>query len=130
LHDYPHAISDIGHAIRKFLDGTSFGFNIDQFRRIYPEYDTVADDVLCEKLRVLFNPQMSYEVYSKQFLVEAKEVDDFVLPQMFLKRGDAYADAGDMTKANREYDRVSAGYPKWAENAFTTKNGKRTRTRE
>jgi tetratricopeptide (TPR) repeat protein len=36
LRDYPHAISDISHAIRNFLAGTIYGFNIDQFRRIYP----------------------------------------------------------------------------------------------
>lgn len=130
LHDYPHATSDLSHAIRNFLTGTIYGFNIDQFRRIYPEYDDVADDVLCEKLRVLFYPQMSYADYSKQFLVNAKEVDDFVLPDLFLKRGDAYADMGDIASANREYDRVSAGYPKWAEHAFTTRNGKRVRVRQ
>jgi tetratricopeptide (TPR) repeat protein len=130
LRDYPHAISDLSHVIRNFLAGTIYGFNIDQFRRMYPEYDDVADDVLCEKLRVLFNPQMSYEVYSKQFLVNAKEVDDFVLPELFLKRGDAYADMGDVASANREYDRVSAGFPKWAEHEFTMHNGKRIRIRQ
>ena len=109
LRDYPHAISDLSHAIRNFLAGTIYLFNIDQFRRIYPEYDDVADDVLCDKLRVLFNPQMSYADYSKQFLVNAREDDDFVLPDLFLKRGDAYADMRDIASANREYDRVSAG---------------------
>jgi tetratricopeptide (TPR) repeat protein len=130
IRDYPRAISDLSRAIRNFLAGTIFRFNIDQFRRIYPEYDAVADDVLCEKLRVLFNPQLSYDVYAKQFLMDADEVDDFVLPELFLKRGDAYADMGEMTRANREYDRVSAGYPKWAENAFTTRNGTRVRIRQ
>ncbi len=130
LRDYPHAINDLGHAIRNFLAGTIYGFNIEQFRIIYPEYDAVADDVLCEKLRVLFNPQMSYADYSKQFLVNAKEFDDFVLPELFLKRGDAYADMGDIASANREYDRVAAGFPKWAENAFVTRNGKRVRVRQ
>src|ERR1700736_970763 len=28
LHDYPHAISDLGHTIRNYLAGTIFGFNI------------------------------------------------------------------------------------------------------
>ena len=112
LHDYPHAISDLGHAIRNYMAGTIFGFNIEQFRRIYPEYDDIADDVLCEKLRVLFNPQMRYADYSKQFLIDAKEFDVTVLPELFLKRGDAYADMGDFASANREYDRVSAGFPK------------------
>jgi tetratricopeptide (TPR) repeat protein len=130
LRDYPHAISDLGHAIRNFLAGTIYGFNIDQFRRMYPEYDGVADDVLCEKLRVLFNPEMSYADYSKQFLVNAKENDDFVLPELFLKRGDAYADMGEIASANREYDRVSAGFPREAEHAFTTLNGKRVRVRQ
>jgi len=130
LHDYSHAISDLGHAIRNFLGGTIYLFNIDQFRRIYPEYDDVADDVLCEKLRVLFNPQMSYADYSKQFLVNAKENDDFILPGLYLKRGDAYADMGDIASANREYDRVAAGFSKWAEHEFTTRNGKRVRVRQ
>jgi tetratricopeptide (TPR) repeat protein len=129
IHDYPHAIGDLGHAIRNFLAGTIYGFNIDQFRRIYPEYDDVADDALCEKLRVLFNPQMSYANFSKQFLINAKEFDDFVLPELFLKRGDAYADMGDIASANREYDRVSSGFPKWAVHAFTMRNGKRIRVR-
>jgi tetratricopeptide (TPR) repeat protein len=130
LHDYPRAISDFGHAIRNYLAGTIFGFNIDQFRRIYSEYDDTADDVLCEKLRVLFNPQISYADYSKQFLVSAKEFDVTVLPALFLKRGDAYADMGDIVSANREYDRVVAGFPKWAENEFATRNGKRIRVRQ
>ena len=129
-HDYAHAITDVGQTIKNFLSGTIFAFNIEQFRRIYPEYDDMADDVLCEKLRVLFLPEMSYALYSKQFLADAKEVDDFVLPELFLKRGDAYADMGDAAKANREYDRVSAGYPKWAENAFAMRNGKRVRIRQ
>jgi tetratricopeptide (TPR) repeat protein len=129
LHDYPHAISDLGHAIRNYLAGTIFGFNIDQFRRIYPEYDAIADDVLCEKLRVLFNPQISYADYSKQLLVNANDLDVTVLPELFLKRGDAYADMGDFASANREYDRVSAGFPKWAVHAFTMRNGKRIRVR-
>jgi hypothetical protein len=90
----------------------------------------VADDVLCEKIRVQFNPQMTHATYCKQFVVDAKEVDDFVLPELFLKRGDAYADAGDVANTNREYDRVSGGYPKWAEHAFATRNGRRVRTRE
>jgi tetratricopeptide (TPR) repeat protein len=130
LHDYSHAISDLSHAIKNFLAGTIYGFNIDQFRRIYPEYDDVADDVLCERLRILFFPEMSYADYSKEFLINAKEVDDFVLPELFLKRGDAYADMGDFARANREYDRVSAGYPKWAVHEFTIRNGKRIRVRE
>lgn len=131
LHDYPHAVSDISQTVGNFLADTMFNFNIDQFRRIYPEYDDLPDDVLCEKLRAQFFPEMTYADYSKQFLVAAKEVDDFVLPELFLKRGDAYADMGNLTNANQEYDRVSAGYPKWAKNAFKIQpDGTRIRIRQ
>jgi hypothetical protein len=37
---------------------------------------------------------------------------------------------GDITSANRDYDRVVVGFPKWAENAFVTRNGKRVRVRQ
>jgi hypothetical protein len=47
-----------------------------------------------------------------------------------LKRGDAYADMGDTAKANREYDRVSAGYPKWVKKAFEARDGNRVRIRQ
>jgi tetratricopeptide (TPR) repeat protein len=57
LHEYPKAIEDISAAIRQNLSYTVFQMNIDQFRRIYPEYDTVPDDILCERLRALFSPQ-------------------------------------------------------------------------
>ena len=70
---------------------------------------------------------MSYADYSKQFLVDAKEFDVTVLPELFLKRGDAYADMGDIASANRECDRVSAGFPKSSAHAFTMRNGKRIR---
>ena len=85
IHDYSRAINEISQTIRNFLADTVFSFNIEQFRRIYPEYDDVSDDALCEKLRVLFKPEMTHNVYCKQFLVEAHEVDDFVLPEMFLE---------------------------------------------
>ena len=78
---------------------------------------------------MLFNPQISYADYSKQFLVNANDLDVTVLPELFLKRGDAYADMGDFASAHREYDRVSAGFPKWAVYTFTMRNGKRIRVR-
>jgi tetratricopeptide (TPR) repeat protein len=130
IHDYSHAISDLSQAIRNELADKISAFNIDQFRRIYPEYDNIADDVLCEKLRVLFVPEMTYAVFSKKFLIDAQEFTFFILPDLFLKRGDAYADMGEMTRANREYDRVSAGFPKRAETAFMMRNGTRVRVRQ
>jgi hypothetical protein len=37
-----------------------------------------------------------------------------VLPDLYLKRGDAYAALKQTAKANIEYDRVSRAFPEWA----------------
>jgi len=127
LHDYPHALIDVGWAIRRVLENAVFVMNIDGFRKLYPEYDDVADDVLCEKLRALFFPNFSYAMFSKQFLIDAKMEPTFVLVDLYLKRGDILAKLGRMRDAEAEYDRVTRVFPKFAETAFETKNGKRTR---
>ena len=130
LHDYAREISDRSLSINRFLSNAVFLMNIDQFRQIYPEYDGVSDDVLCEKIRALFFPQMSYPDFSKQFLIEAKGFDDFILPELYVKRGDAYAKLNQIEKANREYDRVSRAFPKWAGSYFTERNGRRVRNQQ
>ena len=127
LHDYPKAIEDINAAIKQYLSSAVFLMNIDQFRRIYPEYDSVPDDALCEKLRAMFFPTMKYADFAKQFLIEAKDFTSTVLPDLYLKRGDAYAAMKQRQKANAEYDRVSRGFPEWAAVSFVEKNGKRIR---
>lgn len=128
LHNYPKAIKDISASIRHTLSLYGvFQMNIDQFRRIYPEYDSVPDDVLCEKLRAMFYPAMKYADFAKQFLIEAKEFKSTILPDLYLKRGDAYAAMNQTQKANREYDRVSRGFPEMASFSFIEKNGKRIR---
>lgn len=68
LHDYTRAIADVSASIRRFLSNAVFLMNLDQFRRIYPEYDSVSDDALCETLRTLFFPAMSYANCANQFL--------------------------------------------------------------
>jgi tetratricopeptide (TPR) repeat protein len=112
LHNYPKAIEDISASIKQQLSSAVFLMNIDQFRRIYPEYDAVPDDVLCEKLRVLFFPAMRYSDFANRFLIEAKDFSSTVLPDLYLKRGDAYAALKQTVKANIEYDRVSRAFPK------------------
>jgi tetratricopeptide (TPR) repeat protein len=127
LHNYPKAIEDISASIKKYLSSAVFLMNIDQFRRIYPEYDAVPDDALCEKLRALFFPAMQYADFAKQFLIEAKRFQSTVLPDLYLKRGDAYATSKQTAKANIEYDRVSHGFPEAAAYSFVETNGKRIR---
>jgi len=127
LHDYPKAIEDISAAIRQKLSYAVFLMNIDQFRRMYPEYDAVPDDVLCEKLRALFFPAMQYADFAKQFLIEAKDFKSTVLPDLYLKRGDAYAALKQTRRANIEYDRVSRAFPEMVSFSFVDVKGKRVR---
>jgi len=127
LHDYPKSIEDISAAIKQKLSYAVFLMNIDQFRRLYPEYDSLSDDALCEKLRAMFFPAMKYADFAKQFLIEAKDFKSTVVPDLYLKRGDAYAAMKQTQKANAEYDRVSRGFPEWAAISFVEKNGKRIR---
>lgn len=73
LRNYPKAIKDISSSIKQTLSSAVFLMNIDQFRRIYPEYDAVPDAAVCDKLRALFFPAMRYADFAKQFLIEAKD---------------------------------------------------------
>ena len=130
LRNYSKAIEDISASIRQNLSNAVFLMNIDQFRRIYPEYDAVPDDALCEKLRALFFPQMQYADFAKQFLIEAKDFSSTVLPDLYLKRGDAYAAMRQTAKANVEYDRVSRAFPEWAAFSFVEVKGRRIRKPE
>jgi tetratricopeptide (TPR) repeat protein len=130
LHNYPKAIEDISSSIKLTLSSAIFLMNVDQFRRIYPEYDAVPDDALCERLRALFFPAMSYADFAKQFLIDAREFQSTILPDLYLKRGDAYAALKQTQRANKEYDRVSHAFPEQAAFYFVEQNGKRIRKRE
>ena len=129
IHDYAHAIDDISRSINKVLKHAVFLMNIEQFRQIYPEFDDTPDDRLAEKLRILFFPAFSHDDFVQEFVKE-KRYASTVLPDLYIRRGDAYAALGQLAKANREYDRVSRAFPDWAAVSFTTINGKRTRARE
>jgi tetratricopeptide (TPR) repeat protein len=127
LRNYPKAIEDFSASIKQTLSHAVFLMNIDQFRRIYPEYDSVPDDALCEKLRAMFFSTMKYADFAKQFLIDAKDFKSTVLPDLYLERGDAYTAMNQAQKANAEYDRVSRGFPERAAISFVEKNGQRIR---
>jgi tetratricopeptide (TPR) repeat protein len=130
LQNYTKAIENISLSIKRFLSNAILSFNIDQFRRLYPEYDAVRDEVLCEKLRALFFPAWTYENFANRFLVEAKGLKSTVLPELYVKRGDAYKAMKQPAKAKIEYDRVSRGFPDMAKFYFIEENGKLIRNRE
>jgi tetratricopeptide (TPR) repeat protein len=130
LGDYPRALADVGRSIEHVMESAVFLMNIESFRKLYPEYDDVADDAICERLRTLFFPNLSYADFSKKFLVETQLQPTFVLSDLYLKRGDIYARLGRMQNAEAEYDRVTRVFPKFAEGAFETRSGKRVRVQQ
>lgn len=127
LHAYASAVEDITSSIKEFFSNGVFLMSIEQFRRIYPEYDGESDQSVCEALRSLFFPGMPYATFAKQFLIDATGLPTATLPDLYLKRGDAYAASGNTSAAEREYDRVTRAFPEVAAYSFDYVNGKRIR---
>jgi tetratricopeptide (TPR) repeat protein len=130
LKDYRHAVDDYSMAIRSALNGVLI-FGIAQYRRIYPEYDAVADDVVADLIRRRYYPQMTYEDFAKTFIIDAKGMEDeFVTAELYAKRGDAYALLGDQVNSKKDYDRVIDGFPKSATMYFQQVNGRWIRSKD
>ena len=130
LHDYKRAIEDLTVTIRQNLN-SSFLMGIEQFRRIYPEYDSVSDDVLCDLLRRRLFSQMSYANFAAQFLIADKGFESFIIADLYIKRGDWYAKLGKRRVAHQDYDRAINSFPEYAKKvAFTQVNGNWIRNHE
>jgi tetratricopeptide (TPR) repeat protein len=111
MNDCKSAIADIGKAIERHLANDSFLMSIRQFRAIYPEYNTVSNEAICRKIQVLFWPQFSYEVISKQLLKENKDyTPSFLLADLYMKRGDAYLKLGNIRRATTECSRALTAF--------------------
>jgi tetratricopeptide (TPR) repeat protein len=129
LGEYTKAIADINRSINRVLGYAVFLMNIEQFRHIYPEYDNISDDVLSEKLRAMFFPTFSRADFAEEFLIRSKNFSSTVLPDLYIKRGDAYASLKQKAMATRDYDRVSRAFPDSSAIYFVEMNGKRVRRR-
>ena len=78
---------------------------------MYPEYNGISDEMLSRKLHALFFPQLAYDDFAKSFLRENKDWSSTVVPDLYIKRGDAYLRSNDFKRAIVEYDRASNGFP-------------------
>jgi len=129
LKKFSLAAEDISMAIRARLGG-SLIWGIAQFRKMYPEYDAVRDDVLTDMIRRRFFPQMTYAVFSKAFLIDAKGMDDFVTAELYVKRGEMYARLGNQVEARKDYNRVVRGFPEAAKMYLNQNHGRWVRKSE
>jgi len=109
------AIRDLTTAISLQIGGIVMISNINQFRALYPEYKTASDEVVARKLNQTFYPNMKYEDFSKGFLHTNKAWASTVVPDLYMKRSDAYLKAGNWHRAAAEYRRAVEGFPGYAD---------------
>jgi tetratricopeptide (TPR) repeat protein len=108
------AIRDLTTAISLKIGGLVLLMPIDQFRAIYPEYRAASNEVIVRKLNQTFYPDMKYEGFAKSLLSERRFWPDAVIPDLYVKRSDAYLRKGDWHRASIEFRRASNGFPDYA----------------
>jgi tetratricopeptide (TPR) repeat protein len=111
------AIRDLTTAISLQTGGVSFLMNINQFRAIYPEYRPASDEAVARKLNQTFFPNLKYEDYSKSFLhdnVVRGFFSSTTLPDLYIKRSDAYLKSDDWHSAVVDFRRAQNGFKRLA----------------
>lgn len=110
------AIHDLTTAISLQIGGVSLLSNIKQFRALYPEYKSATNEEVARKINQTFYPNMKYEDFSKGFLDETREFwGSTTIPDLYLKRADAYVSKNDWARAAIEFRRAVAGFPKYSD---------------
>lgn len=93
------------------LDGVIFGGGIRAFRTLYPEYDTLPDEILAEAVRRRYQPQFP-QSWDADFISESGyskgKISSSILADLFVMRGDAYMKAGRRAEALADYRRVKS----------------------
>ena len=108
------AIKDLTSAISLQIAGSVVG-NVSQFRAIYPEYGAASDEAIAQKLNQTFYPDIKYEDFSARFLTGSSTViPDTVIPDLFIKRSDAYLRKGDWRSALVDFRRATNSFPDYA----------------
>ena len=113
LRQYNEAIDDYTAAISSQAGSLVLSSNIDQFRRLYPEYAGVSSTVIADKLAATFWPDLDKTSLESSFLTGKKtdELND-ILGDLILKRAKAYAVNMRWGSAARDYRRVVVGITK------------------
>ena len=108
------AIRDLTTAISLLVGGSVPLMNVDQFRAIYPEYKSASNEAVARKLQQTFFPELKYEDFANRFLSQGA-MPSTVLPDLYLKRSDAYLKNGNWRRASIEFRRAVNGFPAYAE---------------
>jgi len=107
------AIEDLTTAISLQIGSIAMLGNVRQFRDIYPEYAAASDEAIWRKLNQTFYPDMKYEDFSQQFLT-GRPLASTTIPELYLKRSDAYLHRKDWSRASTDFRRAANGFPDYA----------------
>jgi tetratricopeptide (TPR) repeat protein len=108
------AIRDFTTAISLGLGGSALLMNIGQFRAIYPEYSAASNEAISRKLNQTFFPDLTYEGFAERFL-NGKPMPSTTIPDLYIKRSDAYLVKGDWHRATVDFRRAVNGFPTYAD---------------
>jgi tetratricopeptide (TPR) repeat protein len=108
------AILDLTTAISLQVGSSILLVNIEQFRAIYPEYKTASNDSVARKLQQTFFPNWKQEDFSNGFFTR-RAMPSTIIPDLYLKRSDAYLKKRDWHSASIDFRRAVNGYPTYAE---------------
>ena len=113
--DFRNAVADLTKAIEWQLANTGLAINMRRFRELYPEYDSVSDEVVSRKLWATFWPDLTYEGFADRFLDGSRDSSlNLVLADLYVSRGDAYLRLGAFRSAVADYNRVFQAHPNYA----------------
>jgi tetratricopeptide (TPR) repeat protein len=111
---WDRAIRDFTMAISYQVGNSLLLMNMDQFRALYPEYKRVSNEAVMRKLHQTFYPNFKYDDFSNEFLSRAP-MPSTVIPDLYLKRADAYVGRGNWHGASIEFRRAANGFPTYAD---------------
>jgi len=103
------AIADLNTAISLQISSILMLGNVRQFRDIYPEYAAASDEAIGRKLHQTFYPNLKYEDLSQKFLT-GRPLASTIIPDLYLKRSDAYLHKGDWRRALIDFRRATNGF--------------------
>jgi tetratricopeptide (TPR) repeat protein len=111
---WDRAIRDLTTAISLQIGSAVLLMNVNQFRDIYPEYKGASDQAIARKLHQTFYPDLKYEDFAERFF-KRDAMPSTVIPDVFVKRSDAYLKKGNWHLAAIDFRRATTGFPGYAD---------------